>query len=465
MFSRQVIGDPVPGYRDGAFTMPWKARAPQLPIPALRPVSACRAEPTSDTLAPADYGFLLRLQRQALQYFLDNQATNGLMLDRQANAGPRRAHGLCSTAATGMGFIALALAAAPPYRLQTPRTAVMRIRVGMEAALERLPCDQGILPHFVHSATGAVVGTDHFSTIDSAWLVAGALWAAAYLQDSGLEMLARRLYERVDWLHWTAPETPGFRGLLRHGKDATGRFLPCSWDRLNGETVFMYVLAAGAADGQALDAAAGAALAPFYGTVAGYRFHSADLGLFVFQYGLDLLDVRAWQAPGAVDLFAEAGVAARANAEACRQAADRFRTYRRYWGLSAGDGPGDPPADDTYRCYTPAGPLDGTAHLTATLASVAHTPGSVLENLHEAHADQALPSRGRYGFASVNVDRGWVARDMVSIDAGAAVLALDNYLTDNRVREVFHRLPCVARGLERLGFRQQTTSLAVRQAS
>ncbi len=41
---------------------------------------------------------------------------------------------------------------------------------------------------------------------------------------------------------------------------------------------------------------------------------------------------------------------------------------------------------------------------------------------------------------------------MVGIDAGAAVLALDNFLAANRVRKVFHELPCVARGLERLGF-------------
>jgi hypothetical protein len=32
------------------------------------------------------------------------------------------------------------------------------------------------------------------------------------------------------------------------------------------------------------------------------------------------------------------------------------------------------------------------------------------------------------------------------------VLALDNYLMAAPVREVFHPLPCVRRGLERFGF-------------
>ncbi len=405
-----------------------------------------------EALAPADRSFLLQLQRQALQYFVDNQAANGLILDRQSNQGPPRPHGMCSTAATGMGFIALALASAPPHRLLSPGAAALRIRVGLEAVLERLPHDEGVVPHFIHSRTEAVWGSDYFSTVETAWLVAGAVWAAAFLRDGPLEALATRLYERVNWHYWTAPDSPSARGLLRHGKDRHGQFLACSWDRINGETAFMYVLAAGAAEGQAVTATAWTALQPFYGTVAGLSFNNADLGLFVFQYGLDLLNLRQWRAPGTVDLLAEARVATWANHQGCRQLMDTFATYRRYWGLSAGDGPGDPPEPDCYRSYAPAGPVDGTAHLSATLAAVAHHPTAVLENLYQAQHDAQFPSRGLYGFGNVNVDRAWVSRDVVGIDLGAAVLALDNCLMEDRVRSCFHTLPCVHRGLQRLGF-------------
>jgi hypothetical protein len=405
-----------------------------------------------EALTSADQGFLFHLQRQALRYFLDNQARNGLMLDRQCNLGPRRPHGLCSLAGTGMGLIALALAAAPPYRLLGPCAATQRVRAALEAVLNVLPHDHGVIPHFIDSVTGAVHGTDHFSTVETAWLLAGALWAGAFLRDPGVEALAARLYERVDWRYWTAPDLPGACGLLRHGKGPGERFLPYSWDRLNGETVFMYVLAAGAAPEKALDAASWAALQAFYGTVSGLRFHSADLGLFVFQYGLDLLDLEHWQTPGDVDLWAEAGLATEANHRACRQLADRFLTYRTYWGLSAGDGPGEPPETDTYRCYAPAGPIDGTAHLTATLAAVAHCPAAVLENLCAAQHDRRWHGQGRYGFSNLNVDRQWIGRDTVGIDAGAAVLALDNYLMHHRVRDVFSNLPNVRLGMQRLGF-------------
>jgi hypothetical protein len=54
---------------------------------------------------------------------------------------------------------------------------------------------------------------------------------------------------------------------------------------------------------------------------------------------------------------------------------------------------------------------------------------------------------------------------MVGIDAGAAVLALDNFLMADRVREVFHRLPCALRGLKRLGFCARPVPAAAQRAS
>jgi hypothetical protein len=90
--------------------------------------------------------------------------------------------------------------------------------------------------------------------------------------------------------------------------------------------------------------------------------------------------------------------------------------------------------------------------LTATIASIAHDPGAVVHNLEQAHHDQSLRPLGRYGFSCVNVDKSWVGRDMIGIDAGAAILAVDNFVANNRVRSVFHRVPAVQRGLTQLGF-------------
>src|SRR5205085_5035096 len=126
-----------------------------------------------------------------------------------------------------------------------------------------------------------------------------------------------------------------------------------------------------------------AELRPYYGTAGGLHFNNADLGLFVFQYGFDLLDLRRWRPPGEVDLFGDARLAALGNRQTCRDLAPAHGTYRDFWGLSAGDGPPEAgiPFTESYRCYAPGGPIDGTAHVTATLASVARAPEEVLENL------------------------------------------------------------------------------------
>jgi hypothetical protein len=403
-------------------------------------------------LTPKDRGLLRALQQRALQYFLDNQSDDGLILDRQRNHGPPRRHGLCSTTATGMGCIALARASAPPYDLLSPFDAAQRVRAALEAALRDLPHDRGILPHFFDSCAHRTQGQDHLSTIDTAWLVAGALWAAAFLGDRRLRQLAADLYERIDWRYWSALDSPQSVPLLRHGQTCEGQFLTCTWDRLNGETVFMYVLAAGADGAHALPASSWQALRPYYGTTGGLHFNNADLGLFVFQYGLDLLDLSRWRLPGGLDLAAEAAVAAEGNYRACRDLADRFQTYHDYWGLSAGDGPANGPDGFAYQCYAPSGPIDGTAHVTASLASIAHRPALVLDNLHRAAAERRVTPLGRYGFSTINLDHCWVGPEMVGIDAGAAILALDNYLEGDRVRQTFHAIPCVQLSLERSGF-------------
>ncbi len=86
--------------------------------------------PRMATSTARDRRLLGRLQSQALQYFLDNQTPAGLILDRQRNHGPLRTHGLCSLTATGMGWIALALASEEPHRLLSPDEATRRIRSG-----------------------------------------------------------------------------------------------------------------------------------------------------------------------------------------------------------------------------------------------------------------------------------------------------------------------------------------------
>jgi hypothetical protein len=411
------------------------------------------------SLKKSDARLLRLLQERALRYFLENQHSNGLVQDRQSNHGPARSDEPLSISATGMGLIAIALASADPYRLISREEAIARVRRALETGLNRIPQDRGIFPHFVNGKSLQPIGEDAISTVDSSWLIAGALWSANFLRDAQLVDFASQIDNRVDWRYWSTPAKPGDPWQIHHGKRANGAFLPCRWDRANGETIMLYVLAAGASDDRAIPGETWQSLQLFYGEVAGHRFNNADLGLFVFQYGLDLLDLWAWRAPMSLDLMEEAAVATLANQEVCRASSRRFRTYRDHWGLSAGDGPGASHDRDAYCDYSPSRSLDGTAHLTATVASVAHHPEAVLDNIRAAMTS-GIPARsalGRYGLSCINRDRSWIGRDMVGIDAGAMILAVDNILMENRVRTVFHELPSVRRGLERLGFRDASS--------
>ncbi len=109
--------------------------------------------------------------------------------------------------------------------------------------------------------------------------------------------------------------------------------------------------------------------------------------------------------------------------------------------------------------------MDGTAHILATLAAIAHHPAAVLENVRAARYDAQWPAYGRYGISNINIDRSWVGRDIVGIDAGAAVLAVDNFLMNGRVRTIFGNLPCVRTGMDRLGFSPRLEWQTLRQAS
>src|SRR4051794_27034169 len=132
------------------------------------------------SLGAKDRDWLRLLQGRAIGYFLDNQAPSGLIDDRQANHGPRRDAELCSISATGMGLIAIALASAAPHRLVGRGEAIARVGAALATALDRMPHDHGILPHFTDPSGCRSIDEDAFSTVDTSWLLAGGLWASTF---------------------------------------------------------------------------------------------------------------------------------------------------------------------------------------------------------------------------------------------------------------------------------------------
>lgn len=423
-------------------------------------------------LRPRNKRLLFEYQLHALSYFLENQLPHGLILDRQANHGPRRFDGLCSTSATGMGLVAIALASSPEYRLISRDDAHQRIARGIDAAF-RLPHLRGIMPHFTTSDGVTVVGSDTLATIDSAWLIAGCMLATQFPGMESLKPQALKLYNRVDWRYWTIAcriadlrkqagdmnETIERRAKghwLLHGQRRDGTFLPSHWDLLNAETAFMYVLGAGASRRKRLSPRIFDEMVDARNTAPDDTDNTA-LGLFVSQYSLELIDFSQVALPGGINLQSECRKGVRANHRASGLWSAAYKTYRMFWGMSAGDGPpalpDEPGKPDEYRAYgaKEPPPVDGTGHVMATVASVRLEPGLVLHNMRATTRHRRMV--GRYGYSNVNLDRKWVSRDVVGIDVGAACMALDNALHRNRLPRLFARVEPVARAIKLLNDR------------
>jgi len=119
--------------------------------------------------------------------------------------------------------------------------------------------------------------------------------------------------------------------------------------------------------------------------------------------------------------------------------------------LSAGDGPPDKQGEqDAYRAYAPDDRIDGTAHITATLASIEVRPDLVLQNVDAAQALKEPKMLGRYGYSNINLDRNWVSNDVVGIDMGAAVMGLENELYDDVIQKTWQAMPVAARAQSRI---------------
>jgi hypothetical protein len=210
----------------------------------------------------------------------------------------------------------------------------------------------------------------------------------------------------------------------------------------------MYALGIGAAE-HALPAETWNSFDPAFAKVAGKDIASGELGLFVFQYSNNLMNLAGYH--GKPDLPEETLKAVAANYQVCQQASDKFKTYKKLWGLSAGDGPPDKVGEqDAYRAYAPDGGIDGTAHVTATLASIETRPDLVLQNIEGADALTQPSAHGRYGFSNINLDRSWVSNDVVGIDMGAAVVGLENELYDDVIQKTWKTMPVAMRAQRRI---------------
>ena len=342
---------------------------------------------------------------------------------------------------------------------------------------------KGFFYHFLDMQTGHRFGTTELSTVDTALLLGGMLFAARYFDgDHADEVEIRRLveavYARVEW-PWT--QVRGHK--ITMGWHPETGFIPHDWDGYNEG--MLVILLAMASPTHPVDPAAWEAWCSTYDTLSWTDrwgppyLHFAPL--FGHQYSHMWVDFRGILDPymreKGFDYFENSRRAAYAQQAYARANTGNWTGYSdQVWGLTACDGPGDFTLDIAGRereffSYSARGPGerdDGTIAPTAAAASIAFAPEIVVPCVKAMKARYPAIYT-RYGFldsfnptltetggnellhGDIHPDVGWVADDYLGIDQGPIVIMIENHKSD-LVWRLMRTDPHLRRGLERAGF-------------
>jgi hypothetical protein len=307
---------------------------------------------------------------------------------------------------------------------------------------------KGFYYHFLDMETGRRVWNCELSTIDSTFLLAGALTAAAYFTgnadgESEIRDLADALYRRADWV-WAQHGGK----TVTHGWTPEKGFIPYRWEGYD-EALLLYVLGLGSPT-HALSVGSYPAWAATYVWKHIYGIEFLYAGpLFIHQLSHIWLDLRDIQdAPMRTkdsNYFENSRRATRAQQEyAIRNPQDYTGYSEQCWGVTASDGPGptNRKIDGVERTFydylargVPFGPDDGTISPWAVVSSLPFAPDIVIPTI--AYFDRMeLRIDNPYGFKATynptypvktSNKYGWVSPWHFGINQGPIVLMIENY--------------------------------------
>ncbi len=447
-------------YRVGVVPDPSGAEAsdplPQATTLAQEPSVAATPRPFANA---NDAEFLELLQATAFDYFwCEANSTNGLVKDRSTPDS------FCSIAATGFGLTALGIGIDHGWitREQGRQRTLTTLRTFWKAQQSEAAAGaigyRGWFYHFLDMRTAVRFKQVELSSIDTAWFLAGALYAREYFDgdeadERRIRELADALVNRVDW-RWMA----NGGDTLAMGWHPESGFIASRWVGYN-EAMFLYILALGARRG-ALGPEAWEAWTRGYHWQTHYgQSYVVFAPLFGHQYSHCWIDFRgladAFLRGQGLDYFENSRRATLANRAYCIANPKSWRGYGpECWGLTACDGPGFAP----YQGYMARGAPppendDGTLAPTAAGGSLPFAPAeclAALRHLYGAHREQLWTP---YGFRDAfNLTADWWDPDVLGIDQGPILLMAENYRT-GRVWQRMMRNEIIRRGLERAGFK------------
>jgi hypothetical protein len=368
---------------------------------------------------------LLEVQHRAVRFFWEQtDDETGLAKDR-ANNFNEDSYKLASLSGTGYALAALPIAVEHGWldRKKSIERALMTL--GFVRDLDHV---HGWLPHFVELESGERLPGQEVSTIDTALFFAGALVCARYfgLRADGaqVEQAVADLFDRLDWL-WmlTNGGSKPEKKVISHGWTPEHQFLPYNYADYS-EAILLLLLGLGA-EQEPLPPTCWDAVERRLQTYAGIESIEGD-PIFIHQMPFGYFDFRNCRDRLGYDYSTSSANAMRIHHRYCEDHRSDSATFAAgFWGLNASDGP------DGYRAYgAPNGPSDGTVSPTGAIGALPFDRSLGVSALHALASQKELPLWGRYGFSnSFNLDRHWATPDVIGIDLGMVLLAIENYRT------------------------------------
>ena len=442
---------------------------------------AIRTTPTSPMIDPV----LLDVHERTFRFFWETaNPENGLIPDRYPTPS------YSSIAAVGFGLTTYPIGVEKGYitREQARQRALTTLRFFVNApqgpGARGVSGHRGFFYHFLDMKTGERYEDSELSTVDTAILLAGALFCQSYFDgthpdEMEIRALAETLYRRVDW-QWAQPKAPA----ISLGWSPEEGYLKYDWRGYN-EAMLVYLLALGSptfpVGVDAWDEWT-STYDKHWGTFFGQE-HLSFGPLFGHQYThvwADLRDIRdAYMRRRGLDYFENSRRAVYAQRAYAVANPRRCKDYgESIWGITASDGPADIEIEDAtgrrrFRSYAARGiDLNGklddcTLAPTAVLASLPFAPELVIPATLAMHRRFGQHIYSKYGFLDAfnrtftydvplrhgrNVPEfGWVAGDYLGIDQGAILAMIENYQS-SLVWRVMRKNLYLRRGLKQAGF-------------
>ena len=420
--------------------------------------------------ALSDESLLDRLERNAFDYFAHRMnPANGLVADTTRPGAP------ASIAVVGF---ALAVYPAGVERgwmtwAEAAERTLVTLRWFWNSDQSGHPDGtgyKGFFYHFLDMTTGLRVWRSELSLIDTALFLAGVLTAATYFAggtESEVEIrdLAQALYSRVDW-QWAQTGT----GTESHGWKPECGFLHYGWEGYS-EGIILYVLALGSPTHALAQSGYHAWTATYqWENIYGHDFLYAG-PLFIHQFSHAWIDFRGirdqFMHEKKSDYFINTRQATYVQREYALRNPNEFEGYgANYWGLSAGDGPGNETrrVNGVLRRFAsyaargvPYGPDDGTVAPAAALASLPFAPEiafPAIRHFCEQHPELVQAGGLSSGLNMTFVDadgRSWHSEGNFGLDQGIAVMMIENYRTQ-MYWKLMRQCPVIRAGLRQAGF-------------